>query len=345
MSETCIDREKWFVFSSRTRLFTIRYPRNWRRIELPTGKLLLQPDFAVPFRQGSEVISNPGITLAMLVGPCPEKIRQYFNDFEVMLKTGYMGFQQISFNQEPVNERPAKILNFRFLAGSNPVESITLCLSGYSYSWVYEVSGTIECMEPHRSLFVSVLRSLTAYDDIPTFEASISNLQTADREKVDTAIFFFDYTAMNMEYGNQAYRSIQLGLDKSVGICSFADGDLEVATGARCSTGDMLKNLCSRGDILDGFSENSPLACPQDTKYIPGYLVSMWTDHSSNIQMIHSHLISSNSPGYWGCIILKDEAGGHLEFLQTVVREMHLMIGITFVNGKVVPNTSKYGIR
>ena len=70
----------------------------------------------------------------------------------------------------------------------------------------------------------------------------------------------------------------------------------------------------------------------------------MWTDTGAAFDRIHSHLAKVGTAGYLGYLTLKG-LPEHLHFVQAMARQLYLPTGIAIVDGSVVPQTSKYGVR
>lgn len=160
----------------------------------------------------------------------------------------------------------------------------------------------------------------------------------------DVAIFIFDYNKMDSQYGRHAFKAIHEGLASSEGSCGFSDGDLEVSTGGPSGVPKLLMQFQQSGCKIDPMSQESPLNNLDSVSHIYGYAAAMWTENSVNIPLLHEHLKSTQVAGYLGCIVLPEKVGEHMKFLE-FVRPMSLTVGINFVDGSVVPQSSKYGIR
>lgn len=160
----------------------------------------------------------------------------------------------------------------------------------------------------------------------------------------DVAIYVFDYHKMDSQYGHQAFKAIQRGLALSIGSCGFSDGDLEVPARSPSGVPKVLMQLKESGCRIEPISQESPLNNLDSVSHIYGYAAAMWTDYPLNIPLLHDHLKSTRAAGYLGCIVLPEKVGGHMQFYD-FVRPLSLMVGINFIDGKIVPLSSKYGIR
>lgn len=160
----------------------------------------------------------------------------------------------------------------------------------------------------------------------------------------DVAIYVFDYRKMDSQYGHQAFKAIQRGLASSIGSCGFSDGDLEIPARGLSGVPKLLMQFKESGCRIEPISQESPLNNLDSVSHIYGYAAAMWTDYPLNIPLLHEHLKSTQAAGYLGCIVLSEKVGGHMQFFE-FVRPLSLMVGINFINGKVVPQSSRYGIR
>jgi len=147
--------------------------------------------------------------------------------------------------------------------------------------------------------------------------------------------FVFDYTVMDTMYGRQAFDAIQDALSSSRGTCAFCDGDVSSET---------VRQLAQQAKDIVPKDQDSPLADFDSPFDFGPYLAAMWTNTEASFGKIHSHLCSANTPGYLGYLTLSGEYE-ILTFVQAVGRQLSLPNSIAFVDGAVVPQTSKYGIR
>jgi len=165
--------------------------------------------------------------------------------------------------------------------------------------------------------------------------ATVESADATVRAFGEGGFFVFDYNVMDIEYGQQAFEAIRDGLSTSLGTCAFCDGDVST------HTAQQLAQQCR--DVFPK-SSDSPLSEFEEPFEFGAYLAAMWTDVKSNFEGLHYHLCSVDAPGYLGYLTLD---GQHelVGFVRAAGNRLHLTTSIIFVNGAVVPQTSKYGIR
>ncbi|MCB2099902.1 MAG: hypothetical protein KDE22_03465 [Rhodobacterales bacterium] len=165
-------------------------------------------------------------------------------------------------------------------------------------------------------------------------EPRATDAAAADAPRETTGFLVFDYGAMGLSYGREAFLAIQAALRSSAGVCAFHDGDIH-------DTG-IIRSLLAHAAAVVPATPDGPLARAASEIAFGPYFIGMWTDRPANFRLLHDRLAAAGTVGYLGLLTLpgvQDAPGAGSLFLS-----LSLPVGPAFTDGRVVPATAKYGL-